>query len=171
MKQGKSIRADDLLQRKLECVQEILLIARSRQIVEKVTDQVRKNFSVGLRAEGVALTDQLIPQLLKILDHPVMDDSELPALIEVRVRVLICHKAMRCPPGVPDPDTPMRRVLLNKLRQTGDPSCTLAEFHSSGRKRCNAGGVISAIFQTAQTINQDWGCFSTANVADYPAHK
>ena len=74
-----------------------------------------QHLRVGLRTEGVTLTDQLIPQLLKILDHPVMDERQFPALIEMRMRVFVRHPPVSGPPGMSDAGRPVRRLPLNEL--------------------------------------------------------
>ena len=65
-----------------------------------------QHLRVGLRAKGMTLAEKLIPQLLKILDHPVMDERQFAALVEMRMRIFVCHQTMRRPPGMSDAGVP-----------------------------------------------------------------
>ena len=57
---------------------------------------------ISLRAERVTVAKQLVPQLLEILDHPIMDECQLTALIKMRMSILIGNPAMGSPPGMSD---------------------------------------------------------------------
>src|SRR5271165_5777911 len=117
-------------------MRKVLLVSRSRKIIKEMSNQMRKNLRIGLRTEGVSLGDQLIPEKLKILDHPVVDESQLPTLIQMRVRIIVSHKTMRSPTSVPNSNSTVRGMLLNELRQARNSTCALAELHLPGGKCC-----------------------------------
>ena len=103
-------------EREPKCVQQILFVARPGHAIKDMTDQMSQHLRIGLRTERVTLANKLIPQLLKILDHPVMDECQLPALIQMRMRIFVCNKAVGSPPGMSNPSRTVRRILLNQLR-------------------------------------------------------
>jgi hypothetical protein len=75
------------------------------------------------------LRQELVSKQLKIFDHSVVDQSKLPRLIDVGVRILIGYRAMGSPPGVPKPNRTTRRFLLNQLGQTANPAGAFADLH------------------------------------------
>jgi len=130
-----------------------------------------QDLRVGLRSKGMTLTDELIPQLLKILDDPVMNERQFPALIEVRVGIFVGHLPVGRPPGVSDAGGSVGWFALNQLRQARDAARALAQLHHTVFHRRDARGVVPAIFQPAQTVQQDRSRFCIADISDYPAHK
>ena len=130
-----------------------------------------QHLSVGLRSKGMTLTDELIPQLLEILDYPVMDERQFPALIEMRMGIFIGYLPMCRPSGVSNAGGTIGRFPLNQLRQARDTARALAELHHTVFHRRDARGVVPAIFQSAQTVQQDGSRFCIADISDYPAHK
>src|SRR6266540_3396210 len=74
-------------------------------------EQVDDHLGVGLRVEGVAGDDQLLPELAVVLDDPVEDDCDLAGVTAgERMRVLRVDGAVRGPARVPQP-VPGRRTV------------------------------------------------------------
>src|SRR6202042_906078 len=63
-------------------------------------DQVGEHLAVGLGGEHGPVHGQLGPQLVGVLDYPVVHDRDGPA--DVRVRVDVTRLAVGGPPGVAD---------------------------------------------------------------------
>ena len=61
-------------------------------------DQVGQHFGVRDRMEVVSFHSLF--QAFVILDHAVVHNRDLPALIIVRMRVFVGGRPMRCPAGV-----------------------------------------------------------------------
>ena len=116
MEKREPVGADDLLEGKPKRMQQILFIARPGHGIKEMTDEVSQHLRVGFRTEAMTLTQELILQRLKILDYPVMDERQFPALIQMRMRVFIRNPPMSRPPGVSNPSCTVRRILLNQLR-------------------------------------------------------
>jgi hypothetical protein len=47
------------------------------------------------------LRKELVSQQLKIFDHPIVDESELSGPINMGMRILIGHRPVGSPAGVP----------------------------------------------------------------------
>ena len=52
-----------------------------------------------------------------VLDHSVVDERELAALVEVRMRVVIGDAAMGGPAGMGDAKVPVRRRFVGAVRR------------------------------------------------------
>src|SRR5438552_8474651 len=59
-------------------------------------------FVVRLETKLVSLLNQPLLDAVKVLNHAVMHDRDPPALVEVRMGVLVRRRAMRGPAGVAD---------------------------------------------------------------------
>jgi hypothetical protein len=63
---------------------------------------MREHFGVGLRVKGVAFALELVAERGVVLDHAVVHERELAALIKVRMRFGIADAAVRRPARVGD---------------------------------------------------------------------
>ena len=132
---------------------------------------MREHLGVGLPGKNVAFADELIAQRGVVLDHAVVADREASALIEMRVRVLIRHTAVRGPSRVRDAGIPGERRILQQRGEIRDAPGALARFDLSARERRDSGAVIAPVFETTETVQEDWDCWIIADVADDAAHE
>src|SRR3984957_20180246 len=116
MKKRQPVGSDALLEIDPKRVQQILFVPRPGHGIKEMADEMSQHFGVGFRAEGMTLADQLVPQLLKILDDPVMNERQFPALIQMRMRIFVRNSPMSRPPGMSNAGRSVRRILLNQLR-------------------------------------------------------
>ncbi len=73
---------------------------------------MRQHFGVGFGAKvRIAIADELIFKCLIIFDHSVMDQRQLAAGVEVRVRIFVSHFAVRGPACVTDAQRTGKRLL------------------------------------------------------------
>lgn len=73
-----------------------------------------EHFGISFRAKiGIAILNQLFLERLIIFDHPVMHERELPAGVEVRVRIFIGHFAVRGPAGMTDAEGTRKGLLCH----------------------------------------------------------
>src|SRR5262245_19150082 len=110
------------------------------------------DLGVGIGAELRARLLQLLAQLAEILDDAVVDDGE--TLRGVRVRIMFGRSAVSGPAGVADSDRAGERLAHEsgfEIAQLafGSPARELAAFESS-----NAGGIVAAIFEPLERIDQ-----------------
>src|SRR5665213_3624159 len=88
----------------------------------------------------------------------------------VRMRVAFGRPAVRRPAGVADADIAAKRIALEPLRQRGKLALGAASPKMDVVKRGNTGGIVAAIFETLERIDQMSGDrFGPDNSYD-PAH-
>ena len=130
-----------------------------------------QDFGVGIgRKITVAISDQLIFERLIIFDDAVMDERQFSAGVEMRVRILIGGFAVRGPTSVADTVGAGRRLVRHELSERRDPAGALPRVYAVAIHNRHARGVVAAIFQTAQTIEQNGRRFRTPDVTDNAAH-
>ncbi len=134
--------------------------------------QVRDDLGVGLGGEAVAFLDQLLLQADVVLHDAVVDDHDLSGAVAVRVRVLLGRTSVRGPAGMSDAVGAIERLQPDDLFQIAQLAFGAAHLQTiSVAGHCNAGGVIAAIFQAAQAINNDRHNPLVSDVPNNPAHR
>ena len=132
-------------------------------------DQVRDDLGVGLRAELDAVGDQLGAQLVRVLDDPVVHDGDPAGGVRVRVRVVLGRLTVGRPARVPDARRP-----LEPGGQPGDevghPALRLADLEAAPGDDRDTRGVVAAVLQASQPLEEDRGGVLRADVADDAAH-
>ena len=148
--------------------------------VELARDEVGDDLRIGLRCEDGAIGDELLLELQVVLDDAVDDDVDAVVVVEVRVGVLLRDPAVRGPAGVPD-------ARRRRPRGDGDgPFAALGGCHGAAqaaevadrahglqlgaREHGDAGGVISAVLQLLQPLEQDGLDGPAADISDDSAH-
>ncbi len=136
-------------------------------------NEVRDHLGVGLRDERVALPDESLAQRLEVLDDAVVNDGDL-AVRRVRVRVRGRRRAVRRPARVRDARQaldPRRLGLRGEIRDAGrgDEPC---EARRAGRAVDDGetGGVVAAILEPADAVDQDRNHVARRGRADDAAH-
>ncbi len=131
---------------------------------------VGDDFGVGLGGELIAELLQLIAQLFVILDDAVVHDGDAIAG-NVRVSVALGRNAMGCPPSVGNSHLAVRGRLAERFLQHFDLAhgAQALQVLSSVEHR-DAGGVIAAVFQSAQSFDQDRYDVTIRNGPDNSAH-
>src|SRR5947207_1965515 len=113
---------------------------------------MRDHFGVGLAAECRAGLFQLLAQLAKILDDAVVHDRE--PLGGVRMGVVLGRLAVGRPAGVADPDGAGERLLLETRLQVSQLALGAPARQRAALQRGDAGGVIAAIFEALERIDE-----------------
>ena len=134
-------------------------------------DQVRDDFGVGLRLELVPLRLQLLLQLEVVLDDAVVDDDDAAGAVAVRVGVLLGGPAVRGPAGVADAVQAVDGLDANRVlevRQLAGRPAQRDPFRADER---HAGGVVAAVFHSAQSVQQDGHDGLRTDVSDDSAHR
>ncbi len=131
---------------------------------------MRDHFGVGLGGERVAQLLQLFAQLFVVLDDAVVDDGEA-VVRDVRMRVALGRHAVRRPARVRDAELAVGRIRVDRVLQhlhLADGAQAL-EFGGAVQYG-DAGGVVAAVFEPAQSLHQDGDDVALSDRSDDSAH-
>src|SRR2546430_7013321 len=132
---------------------------------------MRQHFRIGVGSELVtAFALQLSAQRRIMFDHAIVHKSDFSALVKVRMGVFVGHFSMSSPARVADAVLPARRFLGHESGQVRDPSGTLARFDLLPVYDGNAGGVVAAIFEAPQAVQEYGRRFCAADISDNSPH-
>ena len=143
-------------------------IGRRTPLLHLAADQMRHHFGVGLGDELGAVLFELLAQFAVILDDAVMHHRHL--LGGMRMRVILGRPAMCRPAGVTDADGAGERLLEQALFQIFQFAFGAAARELPALERGDARGVIAAIFEPLQRIDQLVRDGLAAENPDDPAH-
>src|SRR5919109_3044255 len=134
-------------------------------------DQVRDRLRVRLRAEGVPILLEPCPELAVVLDDPVQHDRQLTVLAGgQRVRVALGHRAVRRPARVAETGRRLRAVRrrggLEELEVPDGADIVEAVVFQER----DAGGVVAAVLESLEAVDQEWLRCSRPDVSDDSAH-
>ena len=158
------VRATDLLER------EAHRLGKTARLGPVLLDQVRQYLGVGLRLEQV--TFGLEPGLDRqiVLEDAVVHDDDGARAVGVRVSVLLRRPAVRRPPRVPDPERAVERALPEHRLQVAQPAGAPPDLeHPVGHHR-DPRGVVPAVFQPLEPVQDDAGGALSPDVPDNPTH-
>src|SRR5213594_1875726 len=131
-----------------------------------------EDFGVRLGTKLVSLLNQPLLDAVKVLNHAVMHDRDPPALVEVRMGVLVRRRAMRGPAGVADAEWTGGGLRLEHPAEAFvDFPFLLARLEFGTVQHAHPGAVVTAVFEPAQSLEQDGGRLLFADVAYNAAHK
>ena len=118
----------------------------------------------------LAFPQERVLDLLVVFDHPIVDEGELAALVEMRMRVLIGRLAVRRPARVTNAVGTGGGGLGNQFRQASDAAGTFARFNVIAIDNRDSGGIVAAVFEPAQTIEQNGRGLRFSDVSDNATH-
>ena len=140
--------------------------------LQVLLDQVGDDLGVGLGGEPVAFLDELLLQADVVLHDAVVDDDDLSGAVTMRMRVLLGRTSVRGPAGVADAVGAIERLQPDDLFQIAQLALSAAHLQAvSVAADGDAGGVIAAIFEAAQAINDDRYNSLVPDVSNNPAHR
>jgi hypothetical protein len=84
--------------------------------------------------------------------------------------ILIGRFSMRGPASVADAVGSGGRLFRHELSELRDAPGAFARFDVLTVNDRDAGGVVAAIFETTQTIEQDGSCLGTSDVSNNATH-
>ena len=125
---------------------------RAQALVHQVGDEVDDGLGVGVALELVALGGELFLQLAEVLDDAVVDDRDLRA--HVRVRVAPCRTAVRRPARVADAGAPAQRLASQPRLEVAQLAFGATAAEAAVVDRGDAGGIIAAILEPAQRVDE-----------------
>ena len=126
------------------------------------------DFGVGLAAKGRAVGDQTLAQFAEVFDDAVVHDRD--AVGGMGMSIALSRPAMRRPAGVANTDIAAERLLHQPVGQRLQFAFGAAARHHAVIERGDARGVIAAIFEAPQRIDQMPGNRAIPKNSDDPAH-
>ncbi len=131
---------------------EVLLLA-GMQIIYKVCN----GLGVGLGLELVAVRFQTLTQLLIVLNDAVMYDCYLALAAQMWVRVAVGRLTVGGPAGVTDTASAVHvaALFLDLLFKVCNAAACLDNAQAVLGEGSHTGGVIAAVFQTVQTLDEN----------------
>ena len=159
---SQRVGAGKPIQRDLERIQ------RRPARLQFSVQQVGDHLGVGLAFEDVPLGGQLGLQLGEVLDDAVVHQRHAPGL--VRVGVGGGRGAVGGPAGMADADRGLHRVLGQDGLQIADLALAAAAFDMAVDHGGDPGGIIAAVFQPLQAVDQTGNDGAVSRDADDAAH-
>ena len=137
-------------------------------VLDLQRDQMRDGLSVGFTDEFAALFRQLLAQLAKIVEDAVVNDRD--DVGRMRMSIVFCGTAMRGPACVTDPDIAPQRLTVEPCfkRTQFAFGATTAEY--AVVERGDTRGVIAAVLETFQGVDQLLRNRLGSQNSDNPAH-
>ena len=142
-----------------------------RLILEIFLDEMRDNFGIGFSDELVAFAHQFVLQLEIILDDAVVHHDDFPGAIAMRMRIFFSGAAVRGPARVADAIDPIYGVFAEHFLEIAQLSGCTANFElaivvHNGDPR----GIIAAIFEAAQAVQNQRNNFFRSDITNNSAH-
>src|SRR5688572_6005602 len=128
---------------------------------------MRDDLGIGIGDELVAGELELAPHAVMVLDDAVVHHRYAPR--DVRVGVLHRGDAVRCPAGVRDADVARQAVPVREARQLGDAPGAAQPLHAAVDYG-DAGGIVAAVLEPPQPLEQDGDDVTAGNCSHYAAH-
>ena len=132
---------------------------------------MRNYLRIGLGAEQHPLRLQLLPQAAVVLDDAVLHHRQTARAIEVGVGVALLRLAVGGPAGMADAALARGSLGLKAGSEIDKFALCLEAMEASPINRGNTGGVVAAIFQLAQTLQQLGSRLPRSNQGNNAAHR
>ena len=158
---GQRIAAAHLGKRLPQCTQRVTRIA--------AVDQLYQHFGVRLTLEGIAFCGQALLEQAVIFNDAVVHNAHTRG--RMRVAVHIAGLAMGSPAGVADAAEALCQLLRRQLfPQGGEPSFAFYHADAAVQRKRHTGGVVPAILQLFQTIQQHVLRTALTDITNNAAH-
>ncbi len=129
------------------------------------------DLGVGFGDELVAAGDEVMLEGEVVFDDAVVHDDEGAGAVAVGVGIFFCRSAVGGPAGVADAEGAVDGVGGEDGFEVAELAGGAAELEPAGATGDrDAGGVIAAVLETAQALNDDGHGGLRANVSDDSAH-
>src|SRR5205807_7382354 len=142
------------------------------RLEEILLHQMGDNLGIRFGGERVTFFDELALQGEIVLDNAVMHDHDAAAAVAMGMSILFAGAAMRGPAGVANAIGAVEGLCADDFLQVPQLAFRAADLESVAVAGYgDSGGIVSAIFQPSQAINDDRDDLLFANVADDATHK
>uniref|UniRef100_E6QK49 Uncharacterized protein n=1 Tax=mine drainage metagenome TaxID=410659 RepID=E6QK49_9ZZZZ len=142
-------------------------------LVLHLFDEMSDDLRVGFGDEDVALRGEFTLEFEVVLDDAVVNDDDAPGAVAVGMGVLFGGSSVSGPSGMSDAVGASERMEAEHLFDVAQfaGGASNGEFFFAGAADGNASGIIAAIFETAQPLDDDGDDLTGANVTDDSAHR
>jgi hypothetical protein len=113
---------------------------------------------------------RLILDLEIVLDDPVVDDDERAVTVGVRMGVLFGRTAVSRPAGVTDAERARQRPLTEDTFEILEPAGGAAHVQGAVVEDRDARGVVAAILESLQSLDDDADRALVPDVSDDSTH-
>ena len=110
---------------------------------------------------------QLLAELLEVVDDAVVDHGNPPGAVALRVGVDLGRLTVGGPAGMPDAGRAVQR--RQRFGQRLDPDGVLADLDAVVQDG-DAAGIIAAVLQLAEAVEEDRLGLPGADITDDAAH-
>ena len=142
-----------------------------RGLQEIFLHQVSDDFGVGLGGELVAFFDELALQGKVVFDDAVVHDHDASGAVAMRMGILFRGTAVRGPARVADAVGAVERLQADDLFQVAQLAFGAANLQTVAiAAHRDSGGIVAAIFQPPQALDDDRDHPLLANVSHDAAH-
>src|SRR3954468_2022630 len=127
------------------------------------------HFGIRIGSKTIPAGQQTRPYFVVVFDDAVMNYSEA-ILADMGMRVTFRRNAMGRPTGVSDANVAMYCRLCRHFGKRGNPAGTAQAMQPAINHR-DTGGIVTAVFQLAQSFQQDRNYVAPSDSANDSAHK
>src|SRR5205085_7622133 len=132
---------------------------------------MRQHFGISIGSEPMAaFALQLLAQRRVVFDHAVVHQSDFAALVEMWMRIFVGYFSMGGPASVADPVLPRGRFFGHQFGEVRDAPRAFPRLDLPAIYDRDAGGIVTAIFETAQTVEKYGRRFLPSDVSDNSTH-
>ena len=135
-----------------------------------VLDQVRQHLGVRLGLERVARRLKRLLERQVVLEDPVVDDHDRAGAVGVRVGVLLGGPPVGGPARVTDPEGAVERALAEGRLEVAETPGTAPDLEHPVGDDGDARGVVPAVLEALQAVEDDAGCASRTDVPNDSTH-
>ena len=126
---------------------------------------------VRLGRERVAAGLEPVPELLEVLDDPVVDHRDVARAVLVRVGVEVVGAPVGRPSRVRKAERGVGRPVRERRLQVGELAGPLLDEHLARLvHEGDPGGVVAAVLEAPQALDEDGASLAGTRVADDSAH-
>ena len=134
-------------------------------------DEMGDDFGVGFGDELVAFARQFVLQLEIILDDAVVHDDDFAFAVAMRMGVLFGGAAVGGPARVAEAVNAVDGRLADRFLEIGKLAGCAAEFEVAFVvDNGDAGGVIAAVFEAPEAVDNEGYDFLGSDISDNAAH-
>ena len=165
-----AIGPDNLTQSTANGLDQRAFVLRGR-LFKRLTNEMGQDLCIGLGVEFMPPFDELLAKSLVVFNDAIVHEVKTPRTVRVGVGVFAGHRAMSRPAGVADADLTRNGIFFDLFSQIGNASNGFSDIDTPRLKQSHTGRVVSAIFQAAQTVQENRKSVRGSYVSNNSAHK